>query len=80
MQFTRQQIDDKFSDFYIDDFPGDWKNNYWRFLLFNSLPDDLQGLALQHGCMDTEFRDEVFVYLIKKEYQMTVEEYYKRVP
>ena len=31
--------------------------------IWNSLPEDIKGTALQWGCDDTVFRDNLYVYL-----------------
>ena len=64
-------------EFYLDDLEIN-KDSEKMFELFNELPDNIQGIAVQWGIYDTVFRDDAFVFLVKKLFNQTVEEYYNR--
>ena len=74
MKFTKEQYD-SMGKFYLDDLEID-KDSEKMFELFNELPKNIQGIAVQWGFNDTEFRDQAFVFLVKKLFNQTVEEYY----
>lgn len=44
--------------------------------IFNALPSNIQGLAVSWGCNDTEFRDQVFVWVVENQFGLTPKEYY----
>jgi hypothetical protein len=80
MKFTEEQfreIEDG-AIFCCDDISMDWDNPQVRLNVFNSLPQEEQGLAVQWGVSDTVFRDEVFVHLVKTLYGLSTDEYYAR--
>jgi len=64
-------------EFHLDDLEIN-QDSEKMFELFNELPDNIQGIAVQWGFNDTVFRDEAFVILVKKLFNKTVEEYYNR--
>ena len=74
MVISREQFNE-LGKFYIDDFPISGNQDF-MFELFNSLPKNLKGLAIQWGLSDTVFRDDVFELLCKNQLNMTCEEYY----
>ena len=55
-----------------------WDNIDVRLNVFNSIPNDTQGLAVSWGVSDSPFRDDVFVYLVEKLYGLGTKEYYKQ--
>ncbi len=76
MKFTREQYE-SMGDFYLDDLEIN-QDREKMFELFNELPQNIQAIAVQWGFNDTEFRDSAFVFLVKKLFNKTVEEYYNR--
>ena len=76
MNITREQFD-SMGIFSLDDIAIDHLNDKLMFEIFKRLPSNIQQLAFQYSLQDTEFKDEAFVYLIKKLFNMTSEEYYK---
>ena len=76
MRITREQFDE-IGNFYTDDFPIDSRNQDLMFELFNCLPKHERMLAIEWGFNDTVFRDNVFEFLCKNQFNMTCEEYYK---
>ena len=78
MEYTKEQFKE-IGPFYVDDFPIDDNDQDLMLKLFNHLPPHLQGLAIEWGCSETEFRDKVFVALIKSQFGMDVDTYYSNV-
>ena len=76
MKFSWKQFKE-LDDFYIDDFPLDYNDEKTMFLLFNQLPNDIQGTVIQWGFGDTVARDNIFEHVIDRFFNVTVEEYYK---
>ena len=76
MKFTKEQYD-SMGEFYLDDLEIN-QDSEKMFEIFNELPDNIQGIAVQWGFNDTVFRDNAFVFLVKKLFNQTVEEYYNR--
>lgn len=76
MKITREQFT-TLGAFHVDDFPIDSSNQDVMFELFNHLPANISGLAIQWGLNDTEFRDFTFRYLCRTQFDMTCEEYYE---
>jgi hypothetical protein len=76
MKFTKEQYY-SMGEFCLDDLEIN-QDSEKMFELFNELPDNIQGIAVQWGFNDTVFRDEAFVFLVKKLFNQTVEEYYNR--
>ena len=70
MKFSREQFNEM-GKLYIDDLAIDDSDQSMMFEVFNRLPSDIQGLAVQWGFSDTVFRDDVFVYLIRKLFNMS---------
>ena len=76
MKFTKKQFDE-IGPWYFNDLCFDSTNQTTMLKIFNLLPSNLQGLAVSWGCDDSVFRDDVFEYLIKNQFEMTVKEYYE---
>ena len=79
MKFTKEQFSEleEHSIFCCDDISMDWDDKNVRMNVFNSLPNDIQGLAIQWGISDSVFRDDVFVHLVKSLYGLSTESYYE---
>lgn len=77
MKFTKEQFEEEFGEFYIDDFPINDSDQDLMLKVFNALPSEEQGLAVAWGMNDTVFRDNVFEYMCETQLGMSVEEYYK---
>ncbi len=75
MKFTKKQFDE-IGPWHFNDLCFDSTNQTTMLRIFNLLPRHLQGLAVSWGCDDSVFRDDVFKYLIKNQFNMTVDEYY----
>lgn len=75
IKYTKEQFDE-IGPFYVDDFPIDDTNQDLMLKLFNHLPPHLQSLAIEWGCNETQFRDDVFTALIKSQFGLSVDEYY----
>lgn len=77
MVFSKEQFEE-IGPFYMDDFPVDSNDQDLMLKIFNHLPTHLQGLAIQWGCSDTVFRDDVFVFMIKTQFGLdSSKEYYE---
>lgn len=74
MEFTREQFDE-IGPWHFNDLCFDSSDQDVMFKIFNLLPSHLQGLAVSWDCDDSVFRDDVFVYLLKNQFDMTPEEY-----
>jgi len=74
MKFTKKQFDE-IGPWYFSDLCFDSMNQSMMLKIFNLLPSHLQGLAVSWGCDDSVFRDDVFEFLLKNQFDMTVEEY-----
>jgi len=75
MIFTQEQFEkilDGDKGVYMDDLPFETQG----LEFFNSLPEHLQGEALQWGFGDTVVRENIFVFLIENQFGMTPKEYY----
>lgn len=75
MKFTKKQFDE-IGPWYFNNLCFDSTNQTTMLKIFNLLPSHLQGLAVSWGCDDSVFRDEVFEYLIKNQFNLTTDEYY----
>lgn len=75
MKITREMFDE-IGPFYLDDFAIDSSDQDFMYEVFTMLPSHEQHLALEWGCSDTVFRDNVFEFLCKAILDMTCEEYY----
>ena len=75
MKFTKKQFSE-IGPWYFNDLCFDSTNQTTMLKIFNLLPSNLQGLAVSWGCDDSVFRDDVFEFLIKNQFDMTVKEYY----
>lgn len=75
MIFNKGQIDIK--NFYLPDMDFGYLSEDQMLQIFNALPSHIQGIAVQWGCSDTVFRDEVLVWIVKNQFGLTTEEYYK---
>lgn len=76
MKFTEEQFEEILEHnkaIYMDDLP--FEDQGLEF--FNNLPVSFQSDAMKWGVNDTEFRDNLFEYLIKNQFGMTVDQYYK---
>lgn len=76
MKFTKKQFDE-IGPWHFNDLCFDSTNQKLMLRIFNLLPSNLQGLAVSWGCNDSVFRDDVFEYLIKNQFDMTLDEYYE---
>jgi len=63
---TFEQIINK-EMFCIGDIEENWQNIKEQLKIFNSLPRNIQGIAIRHGITDTEFRDRAYTYLLEGE-------------
>ena len=78
MQLTKKQFEEEIeSDFNFDDIPFREQTSEEMFKLFNLLPRNLQGTAIQWGANDSVFRDDFFVFIIKNQFDMSIETYYE---
>jgi hypothetical protein len=74
MEFTKEQFEE-IGPWYFHDLCFDSSDQEVMRKIFNLLPSHLQGLAVSWDCDDSVFRDDVFVYLLKNQFDMTPEEY-----
>ena len=74
MEFTKEQFEE-IGPWYFHDLCFDSSDQEVMRKIFNLLPSHLQGLAVSWDCNDSVFRDDVFVYLLKNQFDMTPEEY-----
>jgi len=79
MKFSKEQFKELEDGgiFCCDDIAMHWVDIDIRLNVFNSLPQETQGTAVAWGVSDTPFRDDVFVYLVKELYDLSVDEYYE---
>lgn len=74
MEFTKEQFEE-IGPWYFHDLCFDSSDQEVMRKIFNLLPSHLQGLAVSWDCDDSVFRDDVYVYLLKNQFDMTPEEY-----
>ena len=78
MIFTKEQYNE-IGRLYFDDLPisDDYELGYY---IFNKLPKHIQGSAISFCPDDTEVRDDIFMYLLQKLYNIQdAEIYYKNI-
>ena len=76
MIFTQEQFN-KISPFYLDDLNINSNDQSFMFKVFNLLPDYLQCEVIEWGFSESLTREKIFIYLIKKIYNITIDDYYK---
>jgi hypothetical protein len=74
MELTKKQFNE-IGPWHFNDLCFDSSDQEFMRRIFNQLPSHLQGLAISWGCHDSVFRDDVFEYLLKKQFDMTYDEY-----
>ncbi len=76
MKFTKKQFDE-IGPWHFSDLCFKSKSQKQMLKIFNLLPSNLQGLAVSWGCNDSVFRNDVFEFLVKNQFGMTVKQYYE---
>jgi hypothetical protein len=77
MKFTREQFEEIADgrQLDVDDLPFSLTREQ-QFLLFNHLPQTLQGLAIMWGIGDTEWREALMEFMIDNLFGWSIKEYY----
>lgn len=75
MIFTKEQFK-AIGPLYLDDLCINDEDQDMMYIVFNQLPQKLQGEAISHGCSDSLVREKIFKYLCDKLFGMTIDQYY----
>ena len=76
MQISKDQFNE-LGNFYMNSLPFNDKDTDLMYKLFINLPDYLQDLAINYDLNDSVFRDDVFEFLCKNQFNMSCDEYCK---
>lgn len=80
MKFTKEQfeyLEKQGGKFYLDDLPFDDSDRNKMYLLFNALPEDIQGGVISWGFSDTVNREKISEFLLNNQLGLTFDEYYE---
>jgi hypothetical protein len=81
MRLTKEQfnyLEEDGGKFTLDYLPFDDSDNHKMYLLFNALPQHIQGDVVSWGFSDTVVREKISEYIIEKEFGLTFDQYNDR--